>query len=173
MSGKRGKNQAFAVALVELERHGFGFSSFMNNHRFTRPRIHQLTLNVAPRFNFNVINTVGIFAGGNQKTASALENCETPLPLKATRPGIDEFVRRGCSTMSPHRRRFPRHRHRHRRLPFAIRIRRPRLEESKPRRCWRPAGVSRTVRSIISFCSGGESRLISSASVVIYELTSF
>ena len=65
MSGESQKNQTLTIAFVELEWQRFGFSNFMNTDLPARPRIDQLTLNVAPRLDFNVVNTVGIFAGGN------------------------------------------------------------------------------------------------------------
>jgi hypothetical protein len=67
------KNHTLSIAFVELEWQRFSLPNFTNNDFFARPRIHQLTLNIAPRLDFNVVNTGGVFAGGNQKAAASLE----------------------------------------------------------------------------------------------------
>ena len=71
-----GKDDAFAIVLVELERRKFRFSSFTKNNLSVRPGIQQPALAVTARLNFNMINPAGILAGGNQKPAAGLKVVE-------------------------------------------------------------------------------------------------
>jgi len=58
-----GKHQAFAIARVQLKWHRLGSFDLVDDDRFARPGIHQLAWVVAPRLDFNVVNTAGVFAG--------------------------------------------------------------------------------------------------------------
>lgn len=77
MPNPRGKRQALAVALVQLQCHRLGSLNLVDDDWPARPVIHYLALVIAACPNYSMVSTAGVFARRNQKTVARLKVAES------------------------------------------------------------------------------------------------